>query len=168
MADSILSGFLWGKIITLPIGSRQDRGNAVVSWSIELPETGSYDVLTYTQEPRTFSDPGYYEDRFLVPKYDMSYSSCGTVSRRSLYMGTGVGSGWTYLGTFDFELGPATVVLTNASGGKIVYADAVKLGQEIKIRRAYRTRRLIECLRGSVLCFFKEIGHFPAACDHTL
>lgn len=100
-------------------------GDAVVSWKVELPESGEYDVFVYTQNSRTFRHPRYREDRFLVQDMDFHVYHTRGIEEVTVRADR-TELGWARLGTFSFDSGQAVVELTNLSDGEIVYADAVK------------------------------------------
>lgn len=95
---------------------------SVAAWCADIPEDGEYAVyVSYKTLPNSTTDA----------HYTVNYSGGSREFRVNQTMGGGT---WIYLGTFPFEEGYSetepVVTLSNlsADGGKIVTADAVKIG----------------------------------------
>lgn len=101
-----------------------EKGNAVASWTPDIPERGSYAVyVSYTTLPNSTSSAHY------------TINHLGGTSHFLVNQKMGGGT-WIYLGTFEFEDGrDCRVTLDNGTYGNAsfergtaVTADAVKIG----------------------------------------
>lgn len=95
---------------------------SVAAWYADIPEDGEYAVyVSYKSLPNSTEDA----------RYTVNYSGGTREFKVNQTMG---GSTWIYLGTFPFEAGYSdtepVVTLSNlsATAGKILTADAVKIG----------------------------------------
>lgn len=92
---------------------------SVATWIADIPEKGEYGVYVSYQTGKNSSD-------------DALYSVYHAGGRTDFLVNQQMGGGtWIYLGSFPFEKGKQhTITLSNKSrrGGKIVTADAVKIG----------------------------------------
>ncbi|MEN6589273.1 MAG: xanthan lyase, partial [Proteiniphilum sp.] len=92
---------------------------SVATWIADIPEKGEYGVYVSYQTVKNSSDDALYS---------VYHAGGRTDFRVNQQMGGGT---WIYLGSFPFEKGNQhTITLSNKSrrGGKIVTADAVKIG----------------------------------------
>ncbi|MCH5241058.1 MAG: xanthan lyase [Muribaculaceae bacterium] len=95
---------------------------SIAAWYADIPEDGEYAIyVSYKTLPNSTEDA----------RYIVNYSGGSKEFRVNQTMGGGT---WIYLGTFPLEAGYSddepVVALTNMSsqGGKIITADAVKIG----------------------------------------
>jgi len=115
----------YSRLMTTVHYVKSGKGTKKVQWEVDIPESGTYDVFYYTPQKKkfilwTFEGAGsaVKDFHFTVNHDDGASELIEDVSRNN--------DRWLNLGTFSFSKGPASVILSDESKGKLVYADAVK------------------------------------------
>lgn len=123
------------------------------SWRVSIDQTGDYGVyVSYESLPESATDAQY------------TVHHAGGESRFSVNQRMGGGT-WIYLGTFRFRRGDeAVVTLSNRSahGGRIVTADAVKIGGGF----GNVVRTVCDSLRTNPETVYREVASgYPRSCE---
>ncbi len=115
----------YSRLMTTVHYVKSGKGTKKVQWETDIPERGKYDVLFYTPQNKKFNlwsfegaSSAVKDFHFTVNHDDGASELIEDVSRNK--------DRWLNLGTFYFSKGPASVILSDESKGKLVYADAVK------------------------------------------
>ena len=114
----------WGRyrrtLVRTPAGS----GDASASFTTDLPQAGTWRLSYHLPGTRIshgvsgWGLPDYF-GTLQIEVVAVGFRSPVTLD------GTTAEQGWNFVGTFDLPAGPVTVVVTDASDGDVVVADAV-------------------------------------------
>jgi hypothetical protein len=116
----------YGKVIRSGYMIKIGEGGNKVSWTADLPESGSYDIYFYNETASFGKDgdkegwkrPTQEEKHFIVHLEDGPEEIVFNLRKSS--------QGWILLGTFRLEAGTNTVKQTDRGKGTFLTADAVK------------------------------------------
>jgi len=121
----ILQDF-YGKIIRSGYIIKVGEGSNRVSWTVNLPENGSYDIYLYNETMSSGKDgdkgggkkPTQEEKHFIIHHEDGTEEIAFDIKESS--------QGWVYLGTFRLAAGTNKIEQTDKGKGTFLTADAVK------------------------------------------
>ncbi len=121
----ILQDF-YGKIIRSGYMIKVGEGSNRVSWTVNLPESGSYDIYFYNEtadigkgeSKGNWQKPTQEEKHFIVLHEDRTEEIAFDIKESS--------RGWILLGTFRLTAGTNTLEQTDKGKGTFLTADAVK------------------------------------------
>jgi len=121
----ILQDF-YGKIIRSGYMIKVGEGSNRVSWTVNLPESGSYDIYFYNEitdigkgeSKGNWQKPTQEEKHFIVIYEDRTEEIAFDIKESS--------RGWILLGTFRLTAGTNTLEQTDKGKGTFLTADAVK------------------------------------------
>lgn len=114
----------YGRYIHSAYYIESGNGDKKVAWNVVLPESGNYDVYSYTVNIRQRRFRGQSQNQ-TKDKYQFLVYHDDGVDEPIINLAE-VENGWNFLGTYYFSADSAKVELTNNSEGRIVIADAVK------------------------------------------
>ena len=98
------------------------KGEAKAQWIADIPEEGRYEV--WYNKIDIFGRNGVMNYRYAAEFNFLVYHDDGV--QEVAIDETGRANRWMSLGVYHFSKGPARVVLTDKTTGKMVFADAVK------------------------------------------
>ncbi|MBW2614563.1 MAG: hypothetical protein JRD02_00085 [Deltaproteobacteria bacterium] len=121
----ILQDF-YGKVIRSGYMIKIGEGGNKVSWTADLPESGSYDIYFYNEtasfgkggDKEGWKRPTQEEKHFIIHHEDGPEEIAFDIKESS--------QGWEYLGTFRLAAGTNTIEQTDRGKGTFLTADAVK------------------------------------------
>jgi ABC-type transport system involved in multi-copper enzyme maturation permease subunit len=125
----VLQNF-YGTILHTGLMIKVGEGSNRVSWTLDLPESGGYDIYFYNETmgrrggrgqrrgDRGKQMPSQEEKHFIVHHEDGTEEIAFDIQESS--------QGWVLLGTFRLEAGSNTVEQTDKGKGAFLTADAVK------------------------------------------
>jgi hypothetical protein len=94
-------------------------------WRAEIPETGTYNIYAYAPAIFAFQRGGGRTQESMISDFHYLVHNDDGVDEVILDMKNAQNE-WALLGTYHLSAGAAEVELTNKSGGRVVFADAVK------------------------------------------
>ncbi len=118
----------YGEYIHSAYYIKSGDGDKRVAWNTEIKEKGNYDIYYHSTNVRAPWFHGRGRDRRrdqFVEQFHFFIHHDDGVAEEILDVSKSEG-GWNFLGTYYITAGPAKVELTDASKGRIVFADAVK------------------------------------------
>ncbi len=115
----------YGKFIHSAHYIKSGKGEKKVAWTVEVEDSGTYDIYYYSSDIRTPWMRRRGRDRQYVEQFHfIIYHDDGT---EELAMNVrDAENGWNFLGTYYLTEGEVRVEMTDESKGRVVYADAVK------------------------------------------
>lgn len=114
----------WGRYRRTLVRTPAGDGEARASFTTELPQSGTWRLSYHLPGPRVSHGVAGWDIPDFFGTLHMEVIAGGF--RRPVELdGTTAEQGWNLVGTFDLPAGPATVVVSDASDGVVVVADAV-------------------------------------------
>jgi ABC-type transport system involved in multi-copper enzyme maturation permease subunit len=102
---------------------RGGDGDKKVTWEVDLPSSGQYEVYAYNEKIQFRRGRGRGGDEMAKSTFYIISHDDG---EEEVEFDPESAQGWNYLGTYYFSSGPNKVEMTNKSEGRIVVADAMK------------------------------------------
>lgn len=104
---------------------RAGDGDKKVTWEVDLPSSGQYEIYTYAERMPFRGGPGRGRGRgdFAKSTHYIIYHDDG---EEDIEFDPESAQGWNYLGSYYLSSGVNKVELTNQSEGRVVVADAIK------------------------------------------
>ncbi len=104
---------------------RAGDGQKSVSWTVEIPDEGIYDIYVYMFNREDFMRGRDNQARERFQDFNYTIHHSGGAEEISL-SAEGASEGWNFLGSWYFTAGRTAVTLSDKSDGRIVIADAIK------------------------------------------
>ncbi len=104
---------------------RSGDGSQCVQWETEIIRPGTYEVAYFFPGKNTVSPVQPGKRRWVIEEFHFTIHHANGLTEKNVDMQQQK-YGWMSLGIYDFEKGPAKVVLSDKSAGTFVYADMVK------------------------------------------
>ncbi len=122
---AITNSDLYGSYVRSGLYIKAGDGSQRATWNIPIKQAAYYEVYYYVFKPRTFRGPdggggeqkGEYH--FLIKHDDGEEEQNLDIAAAQ--------AGWNQIGSYYFSPDTATIILTNQSQQKYVFADAIKL-----------------------------------------
>ena len=128
----VVNQSFYGNILHTGLMIKVGEGSNAVSWTVDLPEGGSYDVFIYneTGSRRGGRGPGgggRGGDNRRPTQEEKHFVVTSESGREEIdFDMQDLAQGWVLLGTFDFAAGTNTIEQTDKGKGAFLTADAVK------------------------------------------
>jgi len=104
---------------------RAGNGEKSVSWTAQIPQSGTYDVYFYVPDLGRIMFRRRDRDNQVIQDFHFKIHHDDGTDNITLNL-SNAEEGWFLLGTFYFSKGRAKVELSNKSRGRIVFADALR------------------------------------------
>ena len=104
---------------------RPGDGQKSVSWTVEIPAEGIFDIYLYMFNQEDFMRGRGDRRRILFQDFNFSVHHSGGVETVP-FSADGAPEGWNFLGSWYFSAGRAKVTLSDETSGRVVIADAIK------------------------------------------
>ncbi len=112
----------YGKYIHSVHFTKAGEGDSEVSWNVDIPQTGYYDVYAYVVNVRIGFRRRNNNNRPDVHYYVQSDDGEDEITLEM----KNADEGWNLLGSYYFSQGKAKIRLTNKADDGLIFADAVK------------------------------------------